>query len=96
MSRAFGNATFKPFVTAKPEIMHRKVSRHDSFLCLATDGLWEDVTNQEVGHVLHQAGVKVGTKLLRQMALKRGSIDNVTILSVDLRPNSADIPNAGK
>ncbi|RUS25889.1 phosphatase 2C-like domain-containing protein [Jimgerdemannia flammicorona] len=37
-----------PYVTAKPEVNHRKLSRNDRFLVMATDGLWDKLSNDEV------------------------------------------------
>ncbi|CAG8614729.1 31373_t:CDS:2 [Racocetra persica] len=37
-----------PYVTAKPEVTHHKISPEDKFLVLATDGLWDRLSNAEV------------------------------------------------
>ncbi len=37
-----------PYVTAKPEIMHRQLNYKDKFLILATDGLWDLLTPERV------------------------------------------------
>jgi len=37
-----------PYVTARPEITHRKLGARDKFLVLATDGLWELLDPQKV------------------------------------------------
>lgn len=48
MSRAIGDASLKPFVTCAPEIMSRKIEEDDCYLVLATDGLWDVMSNEEV------------------------------------------------
>ncbi|CAG8443814.1 10279_t:CDS:2 [Ambispora gerdemannii] len=53
-TRAFGGERNKtpPYVTARPEITHHKISKSDKFLVLATDGLWERLSNDEVAKLV--------------------------------------------
>ncbi|KAK3825031.1 MAG: phosphatase 2C-like domain-containing protein [Benniella sp.] len=37
-----------PYVTAKPVVKHHKIGPEDRFLVLATDGLWDKLTSDEV------------------------------------------------
>ncbi|KAG0293135.1 hypothetical protein BGZ96_003238 [Linnemannia gamsii] len=37
-----------PYVTAKPVVKHHKLRPEDQFLVMATDGLWDKLTNDEV------------------------------------------------
>ncbi|KAK3839218.1 MAG: phophatase 2C family protein [Linnemannia elongata] len=37
-----------PYVTAKPVVKHHKLRPEDGFLVMATDGLWDKLTNDEV------------------------------------------------
>ncbi|CAG8788881.1 8747_t:CDS:2, partial [Dentiscutata erythropus] len=37
-----------PYVIARPEVTHHKIGSDDKFLVLATDGLWERLSNAEV------------------------------------------------
>lgn len=37
-----------PYVTVKPEIIHRRLNYRDKFLILATDGLWDMLTPERV------------------------------------------------
>lgn len=92
MSRAFGNSHAKPYVTALPQVKHRKISKHDSMLCLATDGLWDVMSNLKVGEVLRKTGAKIGPALLTEIAFKSGSWDNVTVLCVPLTVGQKDAP----
>ncbi|CAG8576588.1 5394_t:CDS:2 [Acaulospora colombiana] len=45
-----GNDKFRtpPYVIARPEVIHHKIEADDKFLVLATDGLWEKLSNTEV------------------------------------------------
>uniref|UniRef100_A0ACD5WJZ3 Uncharacterized protein n=1 Tax=Avena sativa TaxID=4498 RepID=A0ACD5WJZ3_AVESA len=46
MSRAIGDGYLKPFVTAEPEVTITERSDEDECLILASDGLWDVVTNE--------------------------------------------------
>ncbi|CAG8614291.1 11138_t:CDS:1 [Funneliformis mosseae] len=37
-----------PYVTARPEVTCHKLTENDKFLVLATDGLWDELSNEEV------------------------------------------------
>ena len=37
-----------PYLTAKPEVSHRKLTEDDKFIVIATDGLWERLSNEQV------------------------------------------------
>lgn len=36
-----------PYLTARPEMSHHTITSQDRFLLMATDGLWEKMSNQE-------------------------------------------------
>ncbi|PUZ65686.1 hypothetical protein GQ55_3G244400 [Panicum hallii var. hallii] len=46
MSRAIGDGYLKPFVTAEPEVTVTERTDEDECLILASDGLWDVVTNE--------------------------------------------------
>ncbi|KAG0074915.1 hypothetical protein BGZ93_008543 [Podila epicladia] len=37
-----------PYVTAKPVVRHHKIQPNDRFMVMATDGLWDELTSDEV------------------------------------------------
>lgn len=37
-----------PYVTAEPEVKHAKLSKDTKFLVMATDGLWDELSNEDV------------------------------------------------
>jgi serine/threonine protein phosphatase PrpC len=84
VSRAFGNAYFKPFVSHVPEIHDQILTDAHRFLCIASDGLWECVKNDEVGPILIKHGIDAGTEMLAQLSFARGGTDNITVMCVDL------------
>ena len=89
VTRAFGDINFKPSVTAEPEIRTGVVEADDAFIVLASDGLWGDVGNNEVGRVLTGRGLEEGTEYLINEAYERGSDDNITVIAVDLQRAAA-------
>ncbi|CAN8235225.1 unnamed protein product [Cochlearia groenlandica] len=48
MSRSIGNRYLKPYVIPEPEVTFMPRSREDECLVLASDGLWDVMSNQEV------------------------------------------------
>lgn len=98
-----GDGYLKPYVTAEPEVTVTERDEEDEFLILASDGLWDVVTNETACEIVQmclrstggravQADVSEGDKacseaaaLLTKMALARRSMDNVTVVVVDLR-----------
>ncbi|MBA0611778.1 hypothetical protein Godav_012435, partial [Gossypium davidsonii] len=48
MSRAFGDYCIKDYgLISVPEVTHRHITNKDQFVVLATDGVWDVVSNQE-------------------------------------------------
>ncbi|KAA0048045.1 hypothetical protein IC582_011554 [Cucumis melo] len=53
MSRAFGDYCIKDFgLISVPEVTHRSITSRDQFIILATDGVWDVVTNQEAVEIV--------------------------------------------
>jgi len=49
MSRSFGDQVAASVgVIAEPEVMEYSITKNDKFLIIATDGIWEFITSQEV------------------------------------------------
>lgn len=42
-----GDADLKPAVTAQPEVVQHQLSSQDEFVVLASDGLWDKLSNEE-------------------------------------------------
>eukprot|EP00002_Diphylleia_rotans_P015714 TRINITY_DN3046_c0_g2_i7.p1 TRINITY_DN3046_c0_g2~~TRINITY_DN3046_c0_g2_i7.p1 ORF type:complete len:313 (+),score=57.00 TRINITY_DN3046_c0_g2_i7:54-992(+) len=61
-----GNPTEKSYITAEPEIISHKITDNDLFVVIATDGLWEHVSPEEVVNFIIEHGVDdtVATRLL--------------------------------
>ncbi|KAJ4835367.1 putative protein phosphatase 2C 73 [Turnera subulata] len=56
MSRAFGDYCVKDFgLISVPEVTQRHVSSRDQFIVLATDGVWDVISNQEAVQIVSSA-----------------------------------------
>ena len=103
LSRAIGDKFAKPAISADPEIKKFPVSDDgDEFIILASDGIWDVMTSQEVVSFVHQrlnASSKQGqdnkfksqrmksmSRYVANEALRRGSGDNVCVVLVWLKP----------
>ncbi|CAN6344669.1 unnamed protein product [Urochloa humidicola] len=95
VSRAFGDASMKPWVTCEPDVSRRRLTPDCRFLVVASDGLWNKVSCQEaVDAVATAAASTAGTaspsavgscKELVALARSRGSRDDITVMVVDLQ-----------
>lgn len=91
VSRAFGDADMRPWVTCEPEVARLRLSPECAFLVLASDGLWSKVSNQEaVDAVARTSAGSTGVSMdsckeLVDMARSRGSRDDITAMVVDLQ-----------
>ncbi|KAM0941368.1 putative protein-serine/threonine phosphatase [Dioscorea sansibarensis] len=92
MSRAIGDGYLKPYVISEPEVKVMERKDEDECLILASDGLWDVVTNETACEIastcLRGGSDKACTDaaiLLTKLALARQSADNVSVVVVDLR-----------
>ncbi|RDX61619.1 putative protein phosphatase 2C 74, partial [Mucuna pruriens] len=93
MARAFGNFCLKDYgVISVPDISYRKVTNQDEFVVLATDGVWDVLTNNEVINIVALAPKRsIAAKLLVNCAVqtwryKYGSmVDDCTAICLFLK-----------
>ncbi|CAN6173991.1 unnamed protein product [Urochloa humidicola] len=92
MSRAIGDGYLKPYVSSVPEVTVTELGEDDECLILASDGLWDVVSNEaacEVARACLRRGREKwcaeAAALLTKLALARRSADNVSVVVVDLR-----------
>ena len=103
VSRAIGDHSLRPYVIADPEVtvMNRHVG--DELLVMASDGLWDVITNQEACSLAKKCllrarqkgstrenAARVAATVLTRAAVDRGSRDNVTVLVIDLMQDPDD------
>ncbi|XP_022982395.1 probable protein phosphatase 2C 72 [Cucurbita maxima] len=56
MSRAFGDFALKEHgIIALPDVSHRRLAPDDHFIVLATDGIWDVLSNNEVASIVSKA-----------------------------------------
>ena len=104
-----GDHYLKPFVIPKPEIIVSKRTSADEFLILATDGLWDVVSNEvacqvvrrcldgrikrrlqatlnesKFSEVVNQSRAAEAAAALIELAMARGSKDNISVVVVYL------------
>ncbi|KAL2928271.1 Protein phosphatase 2C 56 [Bienertia sinuspersici] len=99
MSRSIGDRYMSPYIIPEPEITFMTRSEEDECLILASDGLWDVMSNDEVGEVARRlirrmrrsmvsgdvSPAKAVADNLRQLAIGRNSSDNISIIVVDLK-----------
>lgn len=90
VTRAFGDRILSPAgVLSVPEVASHSLTESDSFLILATDGVWDAINNKTAVTIVQRAieegkGACAGAKVLVETALNRGSTDNATAIVIDL------------
>ncbi|KAJ0959781.1 hypothetical protein J5N97_000529 [Dioscorea zingiberensis] len=86
ISRAIGDRDMKKWIISEPETKKLRVSLDCEFLIMASDGLWDKVSNQEaVDVVLKSKNLMKSCKELVEMSCSRGSRDDITVMVVDLQ-----------
>ncbi|WCJ36819.1 Protein phosphatase 2C family protein [Euphorbia peplus] len=99
-SRSIGDQYLKPFVISKPEVTVCKRAENDEFLILASDGLWDVVSNEvacQIGRrclsgkmrrksqvVPSESRAAEAAAVLVELAIARGSRDNISVIVVEL------------
>lgn len=88
VTRSIGDDDLKPAVTAEPEITEICLSLDDEYLVMASDGLWDMISNEEVVSIIRDTVKEPSmcSKRLATEAAQRGSKDNITVIVVFLRP----------
>ncbi|XP_057483478.1 probable protein phosphatase 2C 25 [Actinidia eriantha] len=91
VSRAIGDRHLKQWVTAEPETKILRIEPTLEFLILASDGLWEKVTNQEAVDIAHPLCVGVqkpellsACRKLAALSVSRGSKDDISVMLIQL------------
>ncbi|KAL9271112.1 putative protein phosphatase 2C 25 [Drosera capensis] len=91
VSRGIGDGHLKKWVIAESETRVHRIETDCEFLILASDGLWDKVTNQEAVDVARPLCIGsskfeplVACKKLIQMAASRGSCDDISVMLIQL------------
>lgn len=105
-SRSIGDHYLKPYVTPTPEVTICKRTEDDEFLILASDGLWDVISNEMACQIVRRCltgkifrkspdgtnevssgltRAEVAASLLVELAIAKGSKDNISVIVVQLR-----------
>lgn len=89
VARAFGNRNLRQVIRPDAEITQRAMNDMDQYLIIASDGMWDVLSNKEVANVCTStsaSNMKASTiaEELVAAALSRGSMDNTTCICVKL------------
>lgn len=103
-----GDYYLKPFVTSEPEVTVTNRTETDEFIILATDGLWDVVSNElacritkrclngRAARIFPEAvtgrSASEAAAFLAKLAMSRGSKDNISVVVVELKRLSGE-PN---
>ncbi|CAJ2640312.1 putative protein phosphatase 2C 25-like protein [Trifolium pratense] len=92
VSRSIGDRHMKQYVIAEPETKVVKIESHHDLLILASDGLWEKVSNQEAVDIArsfcvgsNRQGPFNACKKLVDLSSSRGSIDDISVMIIELQ-----------
>ncbi|KAK6935519.1 PPM-type phosphatase-like domain [Dillenia turbinata] len=98
-SRSIGDHYLKPYVSSEPEVTVSKRTELDSFLVIASDGLWDVVSNEVACDVVSRCldgqlrksleavrgnHAAEAAALLAELAMAKGSKHNISIIVVEL------------
>ncbi|GIL54663.1 hypothetical protein Vafri_10393 [Volvox africanus] len=93
VARAIGDCEFSRYVSCRPTVNCRQLMRRDRWLIIASDGLWDVMTNEEVAMFCKAqqqlTAAKLSEALVREAVRNRGSGDNTTVVAVRLQYNPA-------
>ncbi|KAI7727032.1 hypothetical protein M8C21_008646 [Ambrosia artemisiifolia] len=99
MSRAIGDRYLRPWIIPVPEISFTTRTDEDECLVIASDGLWDAMSNNEVGEVARRVlrrrrrnadaseatAAQTLADSLIEIAMGRNSSDNISVIVVDLK-----------
>lgn len=88
--KTFSGLKTPPYLTAEPEVFQYKLEKSDKFIVLATDGLWDMLSNQEVVELVGSFMEGHGADAMKKRAIS-SSIPNLDdILSSE---DTGDVEN---
>ncbi|KAK7305422.1 hypothetical protein VNO77_43328 [Canavalia gladiata] len=92
VSRGIGDRHLKQWVIAEPETKVLRIEPQHDLLILASDGLWEKVSNQEAVDIAHSLCVGsnrqqplLACKKLVDLSVSRGSVDDISVMIIKLQ-----------
>ncbi|XP_045787672.1 probable protein phosphatase 2C 33 [Trifolium pratense] len=101
MARAFGDFCLKDFgLISIPEVSYRRLTDQDQFVVLATDGIWDVMSNEQVVNIVASAPRSSAAKLLVESAvlawrtkLPSSKPDDCSAICLFFHPQGNSSPN---
>jgi len=91
VSRGIGDRHLKQWVIAEPETKILRIQPELEFLILASDGLWDKVSNQEAVDIARPLCLGIdkpeplsACKMLADLSVSRGSLDDISVMLIQL------------
>ena len=89
LSRALGDYSLKPYgLSATPSLYRHYVGEKDMYVVIASDGVWDVVSEEEVtavcDDVSRKGNCKVIAKDIVDKAIEKGSSDNISVIVIRL------------
>ncbi|XP_019193700.1 PREDICTED: probable protein phosphatase 2C 33 [Ipomoea nil] len=103
MARAFGDFCLKDYgLISVPDVSYRQLTERDEFIILATDGIWDVLSNEEVVEIVGSAPARSSAaKLLVETAVQgwrtkypTSKVDDCAVVCLFLNSHSDDISSA--
>ena len=86
MSRALGDIEIQPYVSWVPSIDCTEICDDDDYIILGCDGLWDMFSHQQaVDLVANVRSPRAASRMLRDKAYDKGSMDNISVIVVRMR-----------
>ncbi|CAL5390726.1 unnamed protein product [Camellia sinensis] len=85
VARAFGDKSLKEHLSSEPDVASEIIDDDTEFIILASDGVWQVMTNQEaVDCIKNIKDAKSAAKHLTEEALARNSSDDISCIVIRL------------
>lgn len=93
VSRAFGDRLLKKYVVAEPDVLEESLTGDDTLLIMATDGLWDVISNQDaISMVRNMPSAEAAATRLTNEAFQRGSNDNISCIVISFKFGAGPTP----
>lgn len=71
-------------IVCEPEMYQTRLRAGDSFLCLACDGVWDVLSNQQVVDIIKRSthDADAASRAVAKEAFRKGSTDNISVIVV--------------
>jgi protein phosphatase PTC1 len=88
LSRAFGDGDNAPYISQKPDIFYKKITKQTKYIVMGCDGLWDVISSEEIGQVIEELIKQLKPDNLAvelaKLAIEKGSTDNVSVIVIEV------------